>query len=95
MLPLLVVYFHRLSICALILNIGVSAIMAALIFTAIGALLIGTVSISAAVPLVALTNSLQWLMVHTVDPSRVWAWRRCLSGTQAVRQRCTEHSLSR
>jgi competence protein ComEC len=68
MLPLLVVYFHRLSICALILNIGVSAIMAALIFTAIGALLIGTVSMSAAVPLVALTNSLQWLMVHTVDP---------------------------
>ena len=68
MLPLLVVYFHRLSISALILNIGVSAIMAALIFTAIGALLVGVVSMSVAVPLVSLTNSLQWLMVHSVDP---------------------------
>ena len=68
MLPLLVIHFHRVSISALLLNIGISVIMAALIFTAMAALLIGVLSTSAAGPLVNLAYLLQWLMVHGVDP---------------------------
>lgn len=67
MLPLLVVYFHRLSISALVLNIGVSVIMALIIFTGLAALLIAELKLSAAL-LISLTNGLQWLMVHGVDP---------------------------
>ena len=68
MLPLLVIHFHRVSISALLLNIGVSVIMAALIFTGLAALLIGMLSTNAAGPLVSLAYLLQWLMVHGVDP---------------------------
>ena len=68
MLPLLVVYFHRFSLSGLLLNIGVSAIMAVLIFTALAGLLVALLSTTVAAPLFELTNLLQWLMVHGVDP---------------------------
>ena len=68
MLPLLVVYFHRFSLSGLVLNIGVSAVMALLIFTGMAGLLAATLSTTAAAPLFELSNLLQWLMVHSVDP---------------------------
>ncbi|MDQ3474436.1 MAG: ComEC/Rec2 family competence protein, partial [Acidobacteriota bacterium] len=68
MLPLLVLYFHRFSVSGLVLNIGVSAIMALLIFTGMAGLLTALLSTTAAMPLFELTNFLQWLMVHGVDP---------------------------
>ncbi|HKR58727.1 MAG TPA: ComEC/Rec2 family competence protein [Pyrinomonadaceae bacterium] len=68
MLPLLIVYFHRLSISGLVLNIGVSLIMAILIFTALIALVLCQLSVTAVAPLVSLTNALEWLMTHGVDP---------------------------
>ncbi len=68
MLPLLVVYFHRFSLSGLLLNIGVSAIMAVLIFTGLAGLLTALLSMTAATPLFELANFLQWLMVHGVDP---------------------------
>ncbi|MGI8734117.1 MAG: ComEC/Rec2 family competence protein [Pyrinomonadaceae bacterium] len=68
LLPLLIVYFHRVSISALVLNIGVSLIMAVFVFTGIAAILITQVSTFLAVPLVGLTNALNWLMLHGVDP---------------------------
>ena len=68
LLPLLVVYFHRFSLSGLVLNIGVSAIMAVLIFTGMAGLLTALLSTTAATPLFELTNLLQWLMVHGVDP---------------------------
>lgn len=68
MLPLLVAYFHRFSISGIVLNIGISAIMAVLIFTGMAGLLAATLSMTAAAPLLGLTNLLQWLMVHSVDP---------------------------
>ena len=68
MLPLMVVYFHRVSISALVLNIGISALMAVLIFTGLAGLLVAPLSTNAAAPLIAVTNLLQWLMVHGVDP---------------------------
>ena len=68
MLPLLLLYFHRLSISALVLNICVSVIMAILIFTALAALLIAQISSLTVTPLVELSNFLGWLMTHCVDP---------------------------
>ncbi len=71
LLPLLVVYFHRLSISSLILNVGVSLLMALLSLTALAALIVTQVSLALAGPLIGLTNALNWLMVHCVDP---FAW---------------------
>lgn len=68
MLPLLVFYFHRLSISGLVLNIGVSVLMALVIFTGLTVVLIAQINLSAIAPLVSLADGLQWLMVHGVDP---------------------------
>lgn len=68
LLPLLVVYFHRLSFASFILNIGVSMLMAAIAIVAAIGLLLAQVSSTLAAPLISLTNSLNWVMVHSVDP---------------------------
>jgi competence protein ComEC len=68
LLPFLIVYFHRLSLASLVLNIGVSVIMAGLTLTAMAALLVAQFSSAAAAPLISLCNGLNWLMVHSVDP---------------------------
>ena len=68
LLPLLIVYFHRLSFASLLLNIGVSLMMAALAVIAMVALLLGQVSTALAAPLVSLANGLNWLTIHSVDP---------------------------
>lgn len=68
LLPLLVVYFHRLSFASLLLNIAVSVTMAALALVAMLALLLAQVSPMIAAPFIHLTNGLNWLTVHSVDP---------------------------
>jgi competence protein ComEC len=68
LLPLLVIYFHRLSLASLLLNIGVSSIMAVEAIVAIVALVLAQFSLLAAEPLIGLANLLNWLMVHSVDP---------------------------
>lgn len=68
LLPLLVVYFHRLSFASLVLNIGVSVMMAAVVAAAAVALLLAQFSASLAAPFISLTNAMNWLMVHSVDP---------------------------
>jgi competence protein ComEC len=68
LLPLLVVYFHRLSFASFLLNIGVSMLMAAVAIVAGVAILIAQVSNTISAPLVSLANSLNWIMVHSVDP---------------------------
>ena len=68
LLPLLVVYFHRLSFASLLLNIGVSLMMAAMSIVAMFALLLAQVSTVVAGPFISLTNGLNWLTVHSVDP---------------------------
>jgi competence protein ComEC len=68
LLPLLVVYFHRLSFASLLLNIGVSLMMAATAIVAMFALLLAQVSTVVAGPFISLTNGLNWLTVHSVDP---------------------------
>lgn len=68
LLPLLVLYFHRLSFASLVLNVGVSLMMAAVALSAGLALLLVQFSAALAAPFISLTNALNWLMVHSVDP---------------------------
>lgn len=68
LLPFLVVYFHRLSFASFLLNIGVSLMMAGVGILAASALLIAQVSSTLAAPVISLVNSLNWTMVHSVDP---------------------------
>jgi len=72
LLPLLVLYFHRLSIASLLLNIGVGVLMAALGLIALVALLINEVSVTLALPFVKLAHAVNWLMVHSVDLFSRW-----------------------
>lgn len=68
LLPLLIVYFHRLSLASFVLNIGVSVLMAAVAIVAAIAVLVGQASATLGSPLVMLANWLTWVMVHSVDP---------------------------
>lgn len=68
LLPLLVIYFHRLSLASFLLNLGVSLLLIAVGIIAVAALLLAQVSSTLAAPLISLTNSLNWAMVHSVDP---------------------------
>jgi competence protein ComEC len=68
LLPLLVLYFHRLSLASLILNIGVGVLMAALSLVALAALLVAQLSATLASPLIRLAEMMNWLMIHSVDP---------------------------
>jgi competence protein ComEC len=68
LLPLLVLYFHRLSFASLILNIVVGVLMALLALVALASLLLSQLSAWLAAPLFKLAEVLSWLMVHSVDP---------------------------
>ena len=68
LLPQMVVYFHRLSLASLVLNIVVSLLLAVLATVALVALAVAQVSASLAAPLVRLAEVINWLMVHSVDP---------------------------
>jgi competence protein ComEC len=62
LLPLMIFYFHRLSLSSLVLNIVVSVLLAVLVAVALLALLVSSA------PLFKLANAIDWLMVHSVDP---------------------------
>lgn len=68
MLPVLIIYFHRVSLAALLLNIVVGALMAALSLLALAATLFSAVSHGLAMPLILVTEKINWLMIHLVDP---------------------------
>ena len=68
LLPLQIVYFHRLSLSSLILNVVVGILLAILAAIALVALLIAQMSESVAAPLFVLANGVDWLMLHSVDP---------------------------
>lgn len=67
LLPLLILYFHRLSASALFLNIFVSGLMALLSMVVLIALCVAQVSQMLAAPLCTVANGLNWIMVHSVD----------------------------
>jgi competence protein ComEC len=68
LLPLMVVYFHRLSPASLLLNIIVGVMLAVLTTVALLALLLSQLSATLALPLIKLANTINDLMVHSVDP---------------------------
>jgi len=68
LLPLFAVYFHRVSLVSVLLNIFVGVLMAASSLGALGAMIIASVSEGAAWPLVWLVERMNWLMTHSVDP---------------------------
>ncbi|HJQ32911.1 MAG TPA: ComEC/Rec2 family competence protein [Pyrinomonadaceae bacterium] len=68
MLPLLVVYFHRLSLASLLLNVYVGALMVVMSFAALAALALAQLSTTVALPLVSLTEAAAALLAHGVDP---------------------------
>jgi competence protein ComEC len=68
MLPVLIIYFHRVSFASLFLNIFVGATMAAIAFLALVAVTLAQLNSSIATPLVWIAEKLEWLMVHAVDP---------------------------
>jgi len=68
LLPLMVIYFHRLSIASLALNIFVGILMAALAFVALTALAVSHLSAWVAAPLIILAEKINWMMIHLVDP---------------------------
>ncbi len=74
LLPLMIVYFHRLSLASLVLNIVVSMLLAALVAVALLALVIAQVSAAVAAPLFKLADAINWLMVHSVDPFSRFDW---------------------
>jgi competence protein ComEC len=68
MLPLLVVYFHRLSPAALALNVFVGALMALASLGSLAAVAAASVSQALAAPLVWAVERAVWLMSHSVEP---------------------------
>ncbi len=68
MLPVMIIYFHRVSFAALLLNIFVGGLMALLVLAAFAATLISIFSNGLAAPLKVITEKLDWLMIHSVDP---------------------------
>ena len=68
MLPALVLYFHRLSLAAIALNIVVGALMATLALLSLMALVLAQVSELLSLPFIWLAEQSNWLMTHSVDP---------------------------
>ncbi len=68
LLPFQIIYFHRLSLASVVLNVGVSLLLAATAITALIGLLISQITAVIAAPFFRLANGLDWLMVHSVDP---------------------------
>ncbi len=71
LLPLMIVYFHRVSIASLLLNIFVGVLMAVLALTALVAVLVAQVSTMLGGLLVVFVEKTNWLMTHSVDPLSV------------------------
>ena len=63
MLPLLVIYFHRISPISLVLNLWVGVLLALESFSAVLAILVGAVNGWLAVPLIEITELLNTMMV--------------------------------
>ncbi|HUE83456.1 MAG TPA: ComEC/Rec2 family competence protein [Pyrinomonadaceae bacterium] len=67
LLPLLVIYFHRVSFASLLLNIWVGAGITVLAALALVALIVEQLSAAFATPIIALANIVGHLTIHSVD----------------------------
>jgi competence protein ComEC len=68
LLPPQVVYFHRLSLASLLLNLFAGPLLVAQAFAALAALAVGEIHRTLAAPLVRLTEASTFLLIHGVDP---------------------------
>ena len=68
LLPPQVVYFHRLSLASLVLNLFAGALLVAQAFAALAALAASEVSTTLAAPLVSAAELSTRLLIHGVDP---------------------------
>jgi competence protein ComEC len=68
LLPPQVIYFHRLSLASLVLNLFAGALLVAQAFAALAALTAGELSTTLAAPLIRLTELSTHLLIHGVDP---------------------------
>ena len=68
LLPAMVLYFHRLSIASVVLNIFVGATMLVSTFAAVAAVMVSQASVWLAAPLIMIAEKSNWLMIHLVDP---------------------------
>jgi competence protein ComEC len=68
LLPLMVVYFHRLSVASLVLNVFAGALAAGASLVALAAIAVNSFSPAAAAPLVWSVERAVWLMAHSVEP---------------------------
>ncbi len=68
LLPPQVVYFHRLSLASLVLNLFAGALLVAQAFAALAALAVVEMNATLAAPLVRLTEASTFLLIHGVDP---------------------------
>jgi competence protein ComEC len=73
LLPFLIVYFHRISLASLVLNVVVSFLLATLSAVALVAIALNHVSLSLSQPLFRLANGIDWLTTHSVDPFSYFA----------------------
>lgn len=63
LLPLLVVYFHRVSVASILLNLWVGVFIALESFSALLAVFLHSISTSLALPVVMLTEAFNWLLL--------------------------------
>jgi competence protein ComEC len=68
MLVPMIVYFHRLSLASLFLNIFVGVLVGAVGVIAVMTIIIAQVNVWLAMPLAWSVEKLNWLMIHAVDP---------------------------
>ena len=68
LLPFLIIYFHRFSPASFFLNIFVGVGMAAVAISAFAGVVTAQVSATVSEQLLLAANSLNWLVVHSVDP---------------------------
>lgn len=68
LLPLMILYFHRLSMASLLLNIFVGVLMAGLALAALVAVLVSQASTMLGGLLIVFAEKTNWLMTHLIDP---------------------------
>jgi competence protein ComEC len=67
LVPFLVVYFHRISVVGIFLNVWVGLLMAIESVVAILAIFAAQISSTLAAPLILITEILNWIMIHAAD----------------------------
>ncbi len=74
LLPLTIIYFHRVSLFGILLNLWVGIIIALESFAAVLAIFIAQISNTMALPFVKLTEILNWLLISVPNLFTEYGW---------------------